>query len=265
MTRSYVLGLALLVCILSISAGQDKPKNELEKGLQVQELAKQIDKGSVAGRVKALQAAAELGRADAKPLLQNIVVAMMSTEKEVRAAATDTLKTLDDNLHGIAVKLLVNPNEIDFENLNTQGADAIIPLAPFFVKRVEGVLTVKKPSPAQIALAGSSLVLLYEHAPKDAITHKTVLKALKSSQIDIQYRAAMACSRIPDLQEALPDVLRIAKTSNSNDVRKEAIRAAAVLADEKSKPSVLKTLKELRFDKNEEIRNEVEVALSKLK
>ena len=91
-----------------------------------------------------------------------------------------------------------------------------------------------------------------------------VPKALKYTQIDIQYRAVMACSRIPDLQEALPDVLRIAKTSISTDVRKEAIRSAAALVDEKSKPTVLKALKELRFDKNDEIRKEVEDALSKL-
>ena len=261
MSRSRVLALAILVCVLSVSAGEDKKKNEME----IQELAKQIDKGSVADRVKALQSAADLGRSDAKPLLQNIVSAMTVANKEVKAAATDTLKTLDENLHGIAVKLLANPNQVDFEDLKKQGADAIIPLAPLLVRHVQGILAVRTPSPDQVTLAASSLVLLFEHAPKDALTHKIVLKALKYPQVDIQYRAAMGCSRIPDLQEALPDVLRIAKTSSHSEVRKEAIRSAAVLADEKNKPVVVKALQELRFDKNEEIRKEIEDALSKLK
>jgi HEAT repeat protein len=252
--------LLLTVCLLI--ADDDCPI----KDPHVRELAQKIDKGGTTASIEAMNEAAKLGAA-AKPLLPRIVNAMTSHQKDVRKSAYEALHTLDDNLYNLATKLILAPDQVNLDEVDRQGPDVVIPLAPLLARLVEEMLNDKHAPEFSPKLLNSerSLMLLIEHAPDDPSTRKAVLKSLKSPLPGFQYRGCMCSKRIKNGQEAMPDVIRIARVATQENVKIEAIHTATDLADDKSKPAVVKMLYDLRRDKNENIRREVEEALGKLK
>src|SRR5207245_1582589 len=113
----------------------------------------------------------------AKGVLRNLAAATLDPTQKVRIAAANSMKSIDEHIAGLAVKLILNLEEINFDEIQKQGADVVEPLIPILVHQYEAIVS---PRPAKaIPIAKAQLILncLFSCAPDDPATNKVILKA----------------------------------------------------------------------------------------
>jgi hypothetical protein len=226
-------------------------------------LSTKIDRGTPEQRIKAIEQAGELGP-KAKGLLRSIVNAMLTRERKVRDAAVVAMKKIDEHVGNLALKLLLNFDDVDFDGLLKEGTEVIEPLLPILFYRYELLTGSAQPGDYNLARAQKLLDCMYTWTPEDPDCNKIMLKALKSSHIKLQHTGVMAARTMKQGKQGLKDVLRIAKFCPNEGIRAEAVYTAAKLADGSTKASVLKALGEMRLDRSEIVRKAVDDALEKV-
>lgn len=227
-------------------------------------LSGKIDKGKPAERVKAIQEAGELGH-KGQPVLRNLAMAMMAKEKDVRVAAATAMKQIDSRVTELAVKLLVNPADVNFEEVLKEDKAEVEPLVPIFVFQYESLTNQRAPSEDTLKKAQLILNCIFTCAPDDPLSSSTILKALKSNSINLQHTGVVGARVVKDGKAGITDVLRIAKRCPNEGIRLDAIRTATELCDAENKAVISKGLGEIQFDKSEVVRKAVDKALEQIK
>ena len=250
-------------------------------------LALQIEKGTSAAKIKALQEAGAIGP-KAKALLRPIALAMLSRDKEVKSAAANAMRKIDDNVEAVALKLLLQFDDVNIEDMAKQGKDVIDPLLPLILYNYEKLIEPRVPSDEQFRKAQMLLNCIFVHTPDDPATNLVILKAMKSNHVRLQHTGVVGSQFIKDGKKGLNDVYRIAKICPNEGVRVDAVVAitsiienmrrhshvvAAVVGmpatlpnfiEDTMRQKALKELRELRLDKSEAVRTAVGKALDTL-
>lgn len=244
----------------------------------LKELAVQIEKGTKNSKLKALEEAGAQG-AKAKLLLRPIATAMLNRDKDVKIAATDAMKKIDDHVEAIAVKLLIQFEQVELVELMKEGKEVIDPLVPLLLNNYERLLDSRPQNGATLTKMQLILDCLYVNVPDDPGANAAILKALKSPHIQLQHTGVIASRLIKDGKKGLQDVMRIAKVCPNEGIRVLAVSTIPYLLDENrriqaglaalfgqaattpiwsdevNRKLALKSLKELRLDTTEAVRD----------
>ena len=174
----------------------------------------------------------------------------------VRTAAADALKKIDEQLHELAVSILVNNNigaVATAAKLENDG-EPLVPAILHLAKLLSQQVTTRSYAANQEAFS-LTLTALVRIDKADKAVNKLVLDCIspKNRNPYARLRAVTLVTDIKDGKKGLSDLLLLAKT-DQQAIRLKAIEALVAIADETNNEKIAKTLEGMRYDLDPAIR-----------
>ena len=247
-------------------------------------------------RAKAAEALGALG-ASGMTARRDLCQAMMDSAPDVRTAAADALKKIDEPMYKLATAIYIKTDDIAIIHAEQQGVNAE-PLTPLIIKVANNALdSVTAPAPKPAAsemrelhkkvleadnIYRLCLSALCEIAKSDPAASKLIIGGL-SYQIPVSGHAdsrirkdcetmsiftrhfTIGCVRkLANVKPAIKPLQNVVN-SDTTENRIAAIEALAAVANNDNKSAVKKALESHRSDKDPSVRQAIDAALTRLK
>ncbi len=290
--RVLAPALAAFMITFGSQADEPEPSPEVKAIVKLQTTTLRTSK-SATERKKAAEVLGALGKSG-QLARRDLCQSMMDSSRNVRIAAADALKAIDESTYKLATAIYINVDQLALQKAATLGL-AAEPLTPLLLRLAENSSKTALSAATAYASTGKSysqaasvvaynvrllegcMAALAAAAPRDPHANKLIIHSLSfqlpnhrsrptyfdSESQRVRAAALVSLRSLANIKQALKPLQKVA----TSDVAKNRIAAIGLLAsihDADNGAAVRKTLEGVRFDNDETIRLAVEQALKKI-